>query len=147
RRVSEARAAAVATAAPQGIRSFSIITVPAIQRTCGDCLEAAILGYDAAAKRMRSYAFTSQDSFAPFETTADPSNRIFALGAYGPGDTPTLNRLTERMKIAHMKHAPWIASALRDSMNELHTSHQVEIGEASYFAALDARGIVALGED
>lgn len=107
-----------------------------------DCLEAAILGYEAG--RMRSFVFSSGDDFSPVESTADPNARIFALGHYNPSDVPVLNRLTTRMKLADGKGLPWIAACLRDTMNELHEKYPIQVGQPSFFAAIDAHGVVEL---
>jgi len=96
---------------------------------------------------MRAFVFTAQDSFLPIETTGDASNRIFCLGHYGPGDTPILQGLTERMEFAAKKALPWIAAELRDTVHELHSKYPIAIGQRSFYAALDARGIVELPSD
>src|SRR6266850_1185129 len=111
-----------------------------------DNLEAAILGYDAASRRMRAFVFVAND-FIAIETTENPSNRIFALGAYGPTDKPILERLTERMRVAERKGLPWIASYFRDAVQELHKKYPVTVGEPSYFAAIDCNGTVELPAD
>ncbi len=109
-----------------------------------DNLEVAVLGYDAQAKRMRSFVFVGTDNFKPVETTADPYNRIFALGHYGAQDLCILEKLTQRMKLADSKKLPWIASCLRDAAREVHEKYPVEVGEPSFYAAIDPRGPVEL---
>lgn len=112
-----------------------------------DNLEAAVLGYDHTAKRMRSYVFSATDDFTPVETTADPANRIFALGHYNPTDAPALDRLTARMHAADKKGLPWVASCLRDTVQEFNQKYPVNVGDPSFFAAIDTRGVVELPAD
>ena len=92
-----------------------------------DNLEAAILGFDAEAKRMRSFVFVATDHFAPVETTTDPNARVFALGHYHLSDSPVLDRLTSRMQVADKRRLPWIVSCLRDTLHELHGKYPVNV--------------------
>lgn len=112
-----------------------------------DGVETALLGFDHASGRVRSFIFASVDDFVPIETTRDPFARIFALGAYGPDDRPLLQRLTERMERAGRMDAAWIADSLKHTIGKFHEKRPVAIGEPSYFAALDAHGFVSLPED
>jgi hypothetical protein len=139
-----------------GVEQLSLILPPGLQRAWErrvqdpntplsyDNLESAIIGYDREARRMRSFVFTAGDGFKPVETTADPYNRIFALGAYDVTDKPILERLTQRMHVADRNGLPWIAAQLRSSLHELHEKYPVPVGEPSFFAALDARGLTDL---
>ncbi len=112
-----------------------------------DNLESALIGFDDQTKRIRSYAFAAQDDFSPVETTSDPSNRIFALGHYGTSDRHVLERLTSSMRVADEKALPWIAAQLRSTLAELHEKYQVEVGQPSFYAAIDRNGIVELPAD
>ena len=110
-------------------------------------LECAVLGFDPIARKMRSFVFVKGSDFEAVETTASPANKIFALGSYGPGDLGTLERLTAMMQHAHRKGTPWIASQLKNAVNEIHRRSPLVVGEASYFAAIDDRGVVELPEN
>lgn len=107
-----------------------------------DALEVAAIAHDG--KRIRSYVFTSGDNFRAIETTSDPNARVFALGAYGPSDTPRLEQLTHAMERADGKGPGWVAAHLEATVEDLHARSPRVIGAPWFYAAIDRNGVIAL---
>jgi hypothetical protein len=111
-----------------------------------DKIDVMLLGYDQQQARIRCFVWRSEDNFEPIETTdLAGSNRIVALGAFDISDEVALIDLTQRA--AKPKGTPWIASQLRDAVNDISAKWPATIGPASFFAALDARGSVTLPKE
>ena len=113
-----------------------------------DKVDLALIGYDHAACRIRAWVLRcSADSFVEIETTGNPANRIFGLGAFDVGDTPQLRVLTQHMKLAPHRHGNWVCSQLRDAANELSHRYPEAIGRASFYAGLDGVGLIPLANE
>jgi hypothetical protein len=112
-----------------------------------DVLEIAVIGFDCRSEKIRAFLFSSQNGFAFFESTEDPNARIFAMGYYQKADWPLLQALTAKMQLAHTKRNPWIAAQLREAISEMHDRYPVEVGPASFFAAMNRAGFEELPID
>lgn len=112
-----------------------------------DVLEISVIGFDHRREKIRAFLFSSQNDFAFFESTENPNARIFAMGYYHPSDYDVLNGLTAKMQLAHTMKDPWIAAQLRSAIGVMHSRYPVEVGPASYFAALNRIGFKELPFD
>jgi hypothetical protein len=109
-----------------------------------DRLQVLLCGFDPSSWRIRCFAYVSDNDFREIETTQDPSNRIVAFAAVADTDLSELRTLTARM--AKPRGAAWIASQLRDTINTL-SEKNVQVGQARFFAGIDARGLISLPEE
>jgi hypothetical protein len=111
-----------------------------------DGIQAAVVGFDVKERRMRAFVFIA-DSFEPIEVSADPNNCFFALGWLEEPDAE-LQRFSAYLARHGERMGPrWVARALAARINQNSATWPGQVGQASYFVALDHRGIVPLADD
>jgi len=109
-----------------------------------DKLHVALLGFDSAENRIRSFVWLSDDHFEPVETTDRPEHVFFSLGAFQVEDERALVAFSDRIgREGSQKGAPWVAGQLRDAIDGLHRRYTT-IGRPAFFAAIDRNGLVPL---
>jgi len=112
-----------------------------------DGLQACLVGYDHSEQRVRAFVFIVGDGFAGIETTIG-DNCTFCLGWLPDSEMSKLNDFssvlgtsTPRLGIA------WAARELGKKINQLSVLYPNQVGKASYYAALDGKGLFALPPD
>jgi hypothetical protein len=93
---------------------------------------------------IKCYVFRSENDFQPIETTL-PGHRVAVLGAFELVDEKRLQDFTMDVGLkGERQKAPWIASKIRNLIDEISALHSESIGQASYFTAINRDGSIAL---